>query len=156
MTDELNGGAFDLERIRSLIDLMIEHELGEIDLRNAEHRIRLRRGGAPVPSIAPIAAPSVPAPAAPTSDSSAEDEGQFVYVNSPMVGTFYSKPNPEAPPYIKLGDYVDKDTTVCIVEAMKVMNEIQAEVSGRVVAVLVEDEEPVDVGKPLFKIEISS
>ena len=73
-----------------------------------------------------------------------------------MIGTFYSKANPNSEPYVKIGDYVDKDSKVCIIEAMKVMNELPAEISGRVVAVLVDDEEPVDVGRKLFKIELGA
>jgi acetyl-CoA carboxylase biotin carboxyl carrier protein len=72
-----------------------------------------------------------------------------------MVGTFYSRPKPEAEPYVKVGDHVGEESTVCIIEAMKMFNEIQAEVSGRIVAVLVKNEEPVDVNKPLFKVDTS-
>jgi acetyl-CoA carboxylase biotin carboxyl carrier protein len=72
-----------------------------------------------------------------------------------MVGTFYSKANPNAEPYVRVGDAVEPETTVCVIEAMKVFNEIPAEVRGRVAAILVEDEEPVEFGKPLFKIETS-
>ena len=74
-------------------------------------------------------------------------------INSPMVGTFYASANPDTPAFAKVGDSVDKDTTVCIVEAMKVFNEIPAEVSGKIVAVLVNDQDPVDCGKPLFKVD---
>ena len=73
-----------------------------------------------------------------------------------MVGTFYSRPNPNADAYVKVGDHVNEDTTVCIIEAMKVFNEIPAEVSGRVVAILVDDDEPLEFGKPLFKIDTSN
>ena len=72
-----------------------------------------------------------------------------------MVGTFYSKSNPNAGPYVKAGDHVDPETTICIIEAMKVFNEIPAEIRGQIVAVLVEDEEPVEFGKPLFKVDTS-
>ena len=72
-----------------------------------------------------------------------------------MVGTFYSKPNPNSEPYVKVGDHVSPETTVCIIEAMKMFNEIQAEVSGKIVAVLVDNEEPVDVNKPLFRVDKS-
>jgi len=156
MTDDSNTGAFDLDRVRALIELMIEHDLGEIDLRNQDDRIRLRRGGAAIPTLAApmAAAPAAAASSDASSPAEKEEEGNFAYVTSPMVGTFYSKPNPNADAYVKVGDYVDKDSKVCIIEAMKVMNELPAEVSGRVVAVLVDDEEPVDVGKQLFKIEL--
>ena len=72
-----------------------------------------------------------------------------------MVGTFYSRPNPDSDSFVQIGDVVNNDTTVCIIEAMKVFNEIQAEVKGKIVAILVDDEEPVDVGKPLFKVDPS-
>ena len=85
----------------------------------------------------------------------AAEGANIVYIKSPMVGTFYSRPNPNAASYVKVGDHVEPDKTVCIIEAMKVFNEIPAEVSGRVVALLVNDEEPVEFGKPLFKIDTS-
>ena len=80
----------------------------------------------------------------------------IVTINAPMVGTFYSRPNPNSDAYVKVGDHVSNDTTVCIIEAMKVFNEIPAEVSGRVVAILVDDDEPLEFGKPLFKIDTSN
>lgn len=155
---------FDIERIRRLVELMREHELNEIDLRQQSQRIRLCRGGQVV--VTPMATP-VPAAASASSPLAAvasaasapapviAEEPNIAYIRSPMVGTFYSKSNPNAEPYVKVGDHVDADKTVCIIEAMKVFNEIPAETSGRIVSVLVEDEEPVDYGKPLFKIDTS-
>ena len=150
---------FDIERLRQLVELMEDHGLSEVDLEQDEQRIRLRRGTtgevqyvaqpaapAPLPQAAPAPAPV--AAASPESDS-------IVTINSPMVGTFYCKPNPDSEPFVKVGDSVGVDTVVCIVEAMKVFNEIQAEVSGQVVAVLVENDEAVDFGKPLFKVDTS-
>ena len=157
MTEDSNSGAFDLDRVRALIELMIEHDLGEVDLRNSDNRIRLRRGGVALAPVAPVAAPAAAAAAAASTPTATdEEEGNFAYVTSPMIGTFYSRPNPNSEPYVKVGDYVDKDSKVCIIEAMKVMNELPAEISGRVVAMLVDDEEPVDVGKKLFKIELGA
>lgn len=154
---------FDVDRIRSLLELMKEYDLRELDLRQAKHRIRLSRGAAPVadalvmrPSASADALPSPAAPAAAPTARPAEPEERddhMVYITSPMVGTFYSRANPKAEPYVRVGDHVDTDTTVCIIEAMKVFNEIPAEVNGRIVAVLVEDEEPVDYGRPLFKVD---
>jgi acetyl-CoA carboxylase biotin carboxyl carrier protein len=143
---------FELERIRRLIELMKEHDLSEIDLRQAQHRIRLCRGSLAEPPVRslPVAAPALPA--APPS-AAAEDEAHIVYIKSPMVGTFYSKSNPNAEPYVRVGDHIDAATTICIIEAMKVFNEIPAEVSGRVMAVLADDEEAVDFGRPLFKVD---
>jgi acetyl-CoA carboxylase biotin carboxyl carrier protein len=151
---------FNLERIRQLVELMKEHELGEIDLRQANQRIRLSRGSTTEPVIygtpatpQPPAASAMPAPQPEPADSTQEDESHIVYINSPMVGTFYSKPNPNAEPFVRVGEHVEPDKVVCIVEAMKVFNEIPAEVSGRILAVLVEEEEAVDFGRPLFKID---
>ena len=149
MADAESGDVFELDRIRRLIELMKEHDLSEIDLQEDEQRIRLCRG----PSgqvVAPVAAATPTAPAAliPEPDS-------IVLVKSPMVGTFYSKANPNAEPYVKIGDNVEPETTICIVEAMKVFNEIPAEVRGKIVAVLVDDETPVEFGQPLFKVDTS-
>jgi len=143
---------FELERIRRLIELMKEHDLSEIDLRQAQHRIRLCRGSLAEPPVRslPVAAPALSA-APPL--AAAEDEAHIIYIKSPMVGTFYSKSNPNAEPYVRVGDHIDAATTICIIEAMKVFNEIPAEVSGRVMAVLADDEEAVDFGRPLFKVD---
>ena len=170
MVDSKNSvdDIFELDRIRRLIDLMKEHGLTEVDLQQGDQQIRLARGtetpltGAAFPTMIPAAPqPIAPAPAttpaATEADSSqpADDEN-IVTINAPMVGTFYSRPNPNADSYVKVGDHVSKDTTICIIEAMKVFNEIPAEVSGRVVAILVDDDEPLEFGKPLFKIDTSN
>ena len=152
---------FDVDRVRELIEMMKEHELNEVDLRQSDRRIRLRRGGdaptvvgypapmapaaAPLPAAAPAAPAAAPAPA--------EDAGNFEHITSPTVGTFYARPKPDAPDFVKVGDMVQADTIVCLVEAMKMFNEIPAGIAGKVVACLVNNEDPVDVGKPLFKIE---
>ena len=155
---------FDVQHIRRLVELMNEHDLNEMDLRQGDMRIQLRRGAESSVALPAVAA-SHPAPAA--SASSAEsrshaapvpsdtpaDEEYIALITSPMVGTFYASPDPAAEPYVAAGDLVSADTTVCIVEAMKVFNEIQAEVSGRVVGVLVESGEPVEFGQPMFKID---
>ena len=150
---EPGGDAFDMERLRGLVELMIEHDLNEIDLNREGQRIRLRRGGLPQRAAAPPPPPAAPAP--PASSPAVEEDPNIVYVKSPMVGTFYAKPNPEAQPYLKVGDHVDPETTVCIIEAMKTFNEIPAEVRGEVVAILADDGEPVEFGMPLFKVDTS-
>ena len=151
---------FELDRIRRLIDLMKEHGLTEVDLQQGDQQIRLARGGeASVAGAAyPAMVPAAPQPVAPAaaSDSAPADDENIVTINAPMVGTFYSRPNPNSDAYVKVGDHVSNDTTVCIIEAMKVFNEIPAEVSGRVVAILVDDDEPLEFGKPLFKIDTSN
>jgi len=150
-----SGDVFDLKKLRQLIELMNEHDLGEVDLKQGSSRVRLRRGGEPA---APIevrqSGPSGGASrsSAPPVAAAASDE-HLVVIKSPMVGTFYASPSPDAPAFVKVGDRVGRDTTVCIVEAMKVFNEIPAEASGQIVAVLVETGAPVEFGQPLFKLD---
>jgi acetyl-CoA carboxylase biotin carboxyl carrier protein len=158
-SDKKADDVFDIERIRKLIELMKEHDLGEIDLRQENQRIRLCGAGhghaylAPAMASAPappIASSSAPAPPAATDPL----EGPHIAViKSPMVGTFYSKPNPNAKDFVDVGSAVQNDTVICIIEAMKVFNEINAEMRGKIVQVLVKNEEAVDFGKPLFKID---
>jgi acetyl-CoA carboxylase biotin carboxyl carrier protein len=157
--DDASEEVFEIERIRRLVELMEQHGLTEVDLRRDKQRIRLRRGGAgdsneataSLPMV-PVSPNSVPVVA---SGLRTEDNPNIVLIKSPMVGTFYARPNPEAETFVKVGDHISSETTVCIIEAMKVFNEIAAEVSGTVVAVLAEDEEPVEFGKPLFKVDTS-
>ena len=155
MSDEEND-VFDVDRVRNLVELMIEHGLSEVDLRQHGQTIRLRRGGEPTGMQPAFAAPaSLPAaaPAPPPQSGGGDDEdADLVVIKSPMVGTFYGRPNPDSDSFVKVGQDISEDTTVCIIEAMKVFNEIAAEVSGKVVAVLVDNEEPVEFGKPLFKV----
>jgi len=164
-----NQDIFDVRKIRRLVELMNEHDLSEMDLRQGETRIQLRRAGeptvvaptGPAATAAPPLAPAAPTPAppqppkgaAPSAAESPLDEEHLAAIESPMVGTFYASPDPDAAAYVKVGDHVGPETTVCIVEAMKVFNEIQAEVSGKVVAVLVENGEPVEFGQPMFKLD---
>ena len=163
------GDVFDVERIRRLVRLMEEHDLSEVDLRQQGDRINLKRGAASVPMLAVPQAPVAPMPApmaAPTpaaatpapvaAPAEVVDGPNIVTIKAPMVGTFYSKPNPNSENFVKVGMSITPDTTICIIEAMKVFNEIPAEVSGKVVAVLVDNEQPVEFGKPLFKIDKSA
>jgi acetyl-CoA carboxylase biotin carboxyl carrier protein len=152
------GDAFDVRKIRRLAELMNEHDLSEIDLRQGDTRVCLRRGAQVAVAGTYAAAPS-PAAARPESRNAdeaaapAEDSQNTRIVTSPMVGTFYTASSPESPAFVKVGDHVGPDTTVCIVEAMKVFNEIPAGISGKVIAVLVDNGEPVEFGQPLFKID---
>ncbi|QDU87762.1 Acetyl-CoA biotin carboxyl carrier [Pirellulimonas nuda] len=152
------GGVFSVRRVRRLVQLMNRHGLAEVDLRQGQQRIRLRKtveaAPAPPASYAPPAAaqpaaPSAPpaAPAAPAVDASLHT------ITSPMVGTYYNAASPDAAPFVKVGDQVGPDTTVCIVEAMKVFNEIPAECSGKIMAVLVETGEAVEFGQPMFRVQ---
>lgn len=141
-----------MERLLQYVDFMKDNDLTEIDLEQDGQKVRLSRGGA----VQPVAAAPAPAaaPAAPADNAPADDEGDhIVTIDSPMVGTFYASANPDSPAFVKVGDSIGPDTTVCIVEAMKVFNEINAEISGKIVAVLVNDQDSVDCGKPMFKVD---
>lgn len=155
MSDEQNDDVFDVDRVRNLVELMIEHGLSEVDLRQHGQTIRLRRGGEQPALLAPAPLGTVasqPGPAPPAAPVAATEDADLHIIKSPMVGTFYGRPNPESEPFVQVGQDVSADTTICIIEAMKVFNEIAAEVSGKIVAVLVDEEEPVEFGKPLFKV----
>jgi acetyl-CoA carboxylase biotin carboxyl carrier protein len=152
-----SGDIFDVRRIRRLVELMNEHELGEIELRDGDVRIRLRKHQEPVVTSYEPRMPAAAAPAldrAPAASSAApKSEEHLALIKSPMVGTFFVSPSPEAPAFVKVGDHVGKETPVCIIEAMKVFNEIPAEMAGQIVAVLVENGAPVEFGQPLFKVD---
>jgi acetyl-CoA carboxylase biotin carboxyl carrier protein len=161
-SDSSQPPVFEIERIRRLVQLMEQHDLSEIDLRESRQRIRICRGPkeAPRPASGPSLPPTPSSPAhapvaAPAATSAAADGPHIALIKSPMIGTFYSRPNPKAEAYVKVGDRVDSSTVVCIIEAMKVFNEIPAETRGQIVAVLVADGEAVDFEKPLFKVDTS-
>ena len=143
---------FDVKKVKQLIELMQEHELSELDLRQADSRVRIRRGGEVVAYSAPAARPTTPAAAA-TAAAAETGEARMLVIKSPMVGTFYRASGPDSPPFVKVGDRIGPEKTVCIVEAMKVFNEIPAGVSGQVVAILVENGAPVEFGQPLIKVD---
>jgi len=151
----------DLKTLRSLIKLMVDNDLSELDLRDGDETVAMKRAGhgapvvmAPAPAAAPAAAAPAAAPApAPASAPAAADEGPAV--ESPMVGTFYTSSDPDSPPFVNVGDTVGPDTVVCIIEAMKVFNEVKAGVSGVVERVLVENAQPVEFGQRLFAIKPS-
>ena len=132
---------FDVRKIRKLISLMQENDLTEIDLKHADSAVRIKRGGEVASYSAPaIAQPVAPAaPAEPAAPAQSAEEARMVVIKSPMVGTFYSASSPDAPPFAKVGDHIGPEKTVCIVEAMKVFNEIPAGVSGQIVSILVEN-----------------
>ena len=146
------GDVFDEDRLCRLIAMMKEHDLSEVDLQEDTQRIRLRRNTAVAAPAAPVYAAPI-APAAASAPAAAAEGANIVVIKSPMVGTFYAKPNPKSPPFVKVGDHVDPEKTICIIEAMKVFNEIPAEIQGQVVAVLVQEGEAVEFGKPLFKVD---
>lgn len=152
----------DLKDIKQVIDLMKKAELTEFALEKDDFKLHLSRKGeevapqiiqaAPIAAPAPVAAPApaaapVAAPAAPV------EEAGISLIKSPMVGTFYRAPSPESPSFADVGTKVTAETVVCIIEAMKVMNEIQSEISGTVTEVLVENGEAIEYGQPLFKVK---
>lgn len=152
----------DIRKLKELVRLMVENDLSELDLRDQEEKVTIRRGGDQAPAIyhapaqAPAAAPppapsSAPAPAAGNGQASPADEGLHT-IESPMVGTFYSRANPDADQFTTVGASVGSDSVVCLVEAMKVFNEIKAGVSGTIERVLVDDGAAVEFGQPLFLV----
>ena len=152
----------DLDRIKTVIELMREHEVNEFSFEERGFKLSLKRGvEAPVPmmgmpmmgAMAPAAAApaAAPAPAAAAPAASA-DEG-LTPIPSPLVGTFYRASSPDADPFVQVGSRVGKDSVVCIIEAMKVMNEIKAETSGTIKKILVENATAVQFGQPMFLIE---
>ena len=149
----------DIDRIKSVIDLMCERELCEFAIEEKDFKLSLKRGSpavmmsapmmapAATPAAAPVAAPAAAAPAAPAADD------KLSPIPSPLVGTFYRAGSPDADPFVAVGSRVNKDTVVCIIEAMKVMNEIKAETSGVIKKILVENATAVQFGQPMFLIE---
>jgi len=152
----------DLKDIKAIIDLMKKNSVSEFELEKQDFKIRLKRGGnggstsvsydeAPALTYAPMNTAAAPAIGqAPPAPASAELE-----IKSPMIGTFYRAPSPEAATYVEVGAEVNPDTVVCIIEAMKVMNEIKAEAKGVITQVMVENAKPVEFGQPLFKLRPS-
>jgi acetyl-CoA carboxylase biotin carboxyl carrier protein len=157
----------DIKEIRELLKLVDKYGVQDFTLQEGDTRIRIRKGGVleePVVvrsrEVAIAEAPSRPAPgpaveAAPAADDTlAVGENQFL-VTSPIVGTFYRSPSPESPAYVEVGTTVSKGAVMCIVEAMKIMNEIESEVSGKVSSILVDNAQPVEYGQPLFIVDLS-
>jgi len=141
----------DIESLRQLLALMSEHDLAELEIEQEDLVVRLRKSGA---AVVPVAAPVAAAPAAiPSAAPAAEAEtAKLPTINSPMVGTFYAAPSPEAPPFVKVGDHVTEDTVVCVIEAMKVFNEIRAEMSGTIERILGKNAAAVEFGQALFVV----
>lgn len=154
----------DLDHIRSLVELMVANDLSRVEIHDGETRILLRRGHPPViaPPSNPIAyaqAPMLAAPAGATggpaggSETAApEAAGEELYVRSPMVGTFYTSASPDSAPFVTVGSVVGPDTVVCLIEAMKVFNEIKSNVSGRVTRAFVKNGQPVEYDQKLFAV----
>ncbi|MGB5220016.1 MAG: acetyl-CoA carboxylase biotin carboxyl carrier protein [Polyangiales bacterium] len=142
----------DLEQLRELIRLLDEANLTEIEVEHDDDRIRVRRDPAAIVAAVPQSvAPTAEGAAAAAAAAAAEENGS--YVTSPFVGTFYRSPSPDSDPFVEVGDEIVVGQVLCIVEAMKLMNEIEAETAGTVVEVLVENGKPVEYGDKLFRIE---
>jgi len=144
----------DLRKLKKLIDLVQESGIAELEITEGEEKVKIVKGGVVVAAPAPVTAPPIearPAPAAapaPASEPEAAQEGHVV--KAPMVGTFYRSSSPDAKPFVEVGQAVKEGDTICIIEAMKLMNEIEADASGTVKAILVENGQPVEYGQPLF------
>ncbi len=160
----------DLKQIKQIIELMKRSELSEFAVEEEGFKLKIRRGGNGLPVVSstrsgsnpPFAGATesgaAPAPAATVSPAlapaaPAKDEADVIYIKSPMVGTFYRAPSPESKPFADSGTKVTETSVVCIIEAMKIMNEIQAELKGTVIEVLVENGQPVEYGQRLFKVK---
>jgi acetyl-CoA carboxylase biotin carboxyl carrier protein len=149
----------DLRKLKKLIDLVQESGIAELEITEGEERVKIVRGGqvevspvgAPVPAVALAVAAPPAAQAAPTPEAPPAPEAHVV--KSPMVGTFYRAPSPYAAPFVEVGDTVKAGQTVCIIEAMKLMNEIEADQDGVIKAILVENGQPVEYGEPLIVFE---
>ncbi len=159
------------KELKELIEFLIEKDIAEFELERGDVKVRIKRAGEPAPAaastpyvhvapmppvaVAPPAAAVAAAPqagaAAPAPPKEAVDEGLHI-VKSPIVGTFYESPSPGSPPFVKIGDSVQAGQVLCIVEAMKLMNEIEADASGEIVKKLVQNGQPVEYGQPLFAI----
>jgi acetyl-CoA carboxylase biotin carboxyl carrier protein len=154
----------DLKDIKAIIDLMKKNSISEFELERQEFKIKLKRGSVggedapsamymPMPQMPQMTTlPQVSAAALPAASAPAPAATNEIDVKSPMIGTFYRSPSPEAASYVEVGAEVSTETVVCIIEAMKVMNEIKAEVRGIITQVLVENAKPVEFGQPLFKV----
>ncbi len=146
----------DNKRLEQLVRLMIENDLSELDLRDKDETVCLKRAVAPAMHTVPahVAAPTpdhAPA-AAPANPAATDADAGLLAIESPMVGTFYARPNPESPHFVKVGAPVGPDTVVCLIEAMKVFNEVQAGLAGTIERMLVKDGEPVEFGQKLFLV----
>jgi acetyl-CoA carboxylase biotin carboxyl carrier protein len=173
-SSEFSVPGVDLGQLERLLSFMSEHGLEEFEYAHGDLRIRLKKAITPssavpsraLPASSEIVLPGTPAPAAPTVAEAAPTEASepstptqpaspadgLYIIKSPIVGTFYAGPNPGAGPFVKMGDLVAVGQTVCIIEAMKLMNEIEAEISGEVAQILVENGHPVEYGEPLFAL----
>lgn len=157
----------DLKEIQTLIKFISSSKVDEVAIEQKDFKIKIRRNipssgklmmteaPAPAPQPVAIAAPAAPAPVASVEISAAPADSGTEEIKSPMIGTFYRRSSPDKPSFVEVGDTIEKGQVICIIEAMKLFNEIEAEVSGKVVKVLVDDSQPVEYDQPLFLVEPS-
>lgn len=153
----------DIRKLKELVKLMVANDLAEMDLRDTDEQVTIRRHGESVVTTTPTAqvvAPTVatngvvaPVAVAPTQDALTDAQEEGEEIASPMVGTFYASSDPDSPPFVSVGDEVNADTTVCIMEAMKIFNEIKAQCRGTITKILVSSGDPVEFGQPLFIVK---
>ncbi len=161
----------DIKEIQSLIKFVAKSGASEVKLEMEDIKITIRTGSvattpettivqqipvAPAPvAAAPAPAQEAPAPAAPAKEAAAEDNSEYITIKSPIIGTFYRKPSPDKPPFVEVGSQIQKGDVLCVIEAMKLFNDIESEVSGKIVKVLVDDSSPVEFDQPLFLVDPS-
>ena len=150
----------DIRKLKVLVKLMVENDLTELDLQSKEETVALRRGhpgtvyaGQPVVHAAPVSHAPSSTDSSGSSDSESSDDDGLIAIESPMVGTFYSSPNPDSDAFVKIGDSISSDSVVCLVEAMKVFNEIKGETSGTIAKCLVESGQAFEFGQKLFLVK---
>lgn len=151
----------DIRKVKKLIELLEESGISEIEIKEGEESVRISRAISPaaVAAPAPVAQLSVPAPAPAAmplggaAEAPAADDEEGTVIKSPMVGTYYASPSPDSPAFVSAGQTIKPGDTICIVEAMKILNQIESEVSGRIKKILVEDGQPVEFGQPLMIVD---
>lgn len=160
MTEAASSGntPFDLDRLQQLVEMMEKHGLSEVNLRRGDEQWRLRRGArevvhaTPPPMSYPMPIAQLAAHAAPASAAAPAEPSGLIDIKSPTVGTFYASPTPGEPAFVTVGSVVTPETIVCLLEAMKVFNQIPAEVSGTITAILVKSGDAIEFGQPLFRV----
>jgi acetyl-CoA carboxylase biotin carboxyl carrier protein len=150
-----SAGPMDVALLEKIVKLMQANDLNMVDLRDGEKRVMLKRGPAEV--TAPVGMPMAPVVAGPSppavTNGSAEDSTKYLEVKSPMVGTFYSAPSPDAKPFVSVGSNVSEETDVCVIEAMKVFNNVKADCKGTIAKILVNNGQAVEFGQVLFLVK---
>ncbi|MDE0889921.1 MAG: acetyl-CoA carboxylase biotin carboxyl carrier protein [Phycisphaerales bacterium] len=148
----------DIRKLKELVRLMVANDLTELDLRDEQQQVSVKRGGtnavpvvshAPAVAAAPAAAPAV----AVSAPAEAPVDDGLIAIESPMVGTYYAKASPDKPPFLNVGDSIGEESVVCLIEAMKIFNEIKAEQTGTVAKILVQNGDPVEFGQPLILVK---